>query len=293
MELRHLRYFLAVAEELHFRRAAERLHMSQPPLSQQIRALEDELGVQLLDRDRRGVALTPAGAAFREEAKAILDSVDHAVELTRRVAHGEVGRLRVAFVGTAMYGRLPELLRAFRAERPEVELRLRELGTAVQLEALRAGRIDVGFVRVPEAELDGIRAEVIDREDVVAVLPGGHPLASRDDLALTELRDEAFVLLARRQAPGLYDATVLAMAQAGGVPRVVQEVAEVQTAIGLVAAGVGLTLVPASVGAQVRGEVVARPLRAPVPQVELRIAVADGPRDALVDAFLRSAGAHI
>ena len=149
MELRHLRYFIAVAEELHFRRAAERLHMSQPPLSQQIRQLEEEVGAQLLTRNQRKVELTAAGAAFLVRAREILDAVEDAARQARRVQRGEVGRLAVGFVGSAMYSFVPELLRGFREQAPDIALRLHELGTTEQLRQLDDGRLDVGFLRTP------------------------------------------------------------------------------------------------------------------------------------------------
>ena len=151
MELRHLRYFVAVAEELHFRRAAERLHMSQPPLTQQIRQLEEEVGATLLLRNQRKVELTAAGAAFLVRAREILDAVEDAARQARRVQRGEVGRLAVGFVGSAMYSFVPELLRAFREQAPDIALRLHELGTTEQLRQLEDGRLDVGFVRAAAA----------------------------------------------------------------------------------------------------------------------------------------------
>ena len=147
MELRHLRYFVAVAEELHFRRAADRLHMSQPPLSQQIRALEEELGVTLLERTQRRVTLTAAGAAFYERAREILAAVEDASRLVKRVNRGEVGRLAVGFVGSAMYALVPEVLGTFASRYGEVALHLRELTTSAQLRQLESGQIDVGFIR--------------------------------------------------------------------------------------------------------------------------------------------------
>ena len=183
MELRHLRYFVAVAEELHFHRAAARLHISQPPLSQQIRALERELGVALLERNRRRVELTAAGASFLHDAREILDSVDRAGERARRIARGELGSLSIGFVGSAMFSAaLPTILRDFRASYPDVELSLRELQTAEQLHAIMAGRIDVGVIRGPLAasELEaGLDLVVIQRERLVVALPESHRFASK------------------------------------------------------------------------------------------------------------------
>src|SRR4051795_636425 len=183
MELRHLRYFIAVAEELHFRRAAERLHMSQPPLSQQIRQLEEEIGAQLLSRNQRKVELTAAGVAFLERAREILDSVEDAARQARRVQRGEGGRLAVGFVGSAMYSFVPELLRAFRDHAPDITLRLQELGTSEQLRQLEDGRLDVGFVRLPRARPE-LTFETVLEEPVVAALPDTHRLAQRSLLTL-------------------------------------------------------------------------------------------------------------
>src|SRR5262245_26825869 len=193
MELRHLRYFVVVAEELHFRRAAERLHMSQPPLSQQIRALEAEVGATLLLRNQRKVELTAAGAAFLERAREILAAVEDAALEARRVQRGEVGRLAIGFVGSAMYSFVPDLLRAFRERYPDIQLRLQELGTSEQLRQLENGRLDVGFMRTPSTRPE-LRAETVLEERVVAALPDAHPLAARARLRLTDLEGQPLVL---------------------------------------------------------------------------------------------------
>jgi len=288
VELRHLRYFVAVAEELHFHRAAERLHMSQPPLSQQIRALEGELGVQLLERNRRSVALTAAGAVYLHEAREILAAVDRAAEAARGVARGEEGRLALGFVGSAMHGALPGVLRAHRRAFPRVQLALTELPTAGQLEALLAGRIDVGVIRPPVRE-PGLAFETIHTEPFVVALPEDHALASRGEVALAELVEEPFVLLARREAPGLHESLGQGMADAGGVPSVVQEVREMQTVVGLVAAGLGVSLVPASVGADEHRGVAYRPISGTAPTVELALAWRPDDRSPVLAAFLRTA----
>src|SRR4051795_5181142 len=190
MELRHLRYFVAVAEELHFRRAAERLHMSQPPLSQQIRQLEEEVGAQLLLRNQHRVELTASGAAFLERAREILDAVEDAARQARRVQRGEVGRLAVGFVGSAMYSFVPELLRAFREHAPDIALRLHERGTTEQLRQLDDGRLDVGFLRTP-GRWPGLSFETVLEEQVVVAMPDVHPLAQRPIVRLSDLTGEA------------------------------------------------------------------------------------------------------
>jgi DNA-binding transcriptional LysR family regulator len=285
MELRHLRYFVAVAEELHFRRAAERLHMSQPPLSQQIRALEDEVGVQLLDRDRRGVALTAPGRAFLAEARNAIGAADHAVETARRVGRGELGDLSVGFVGSTMYGRVPEFLRAFREERPGVGVRLREMTSSAQIAALAAREIDIGFLRPPVAA-EGITVETLFEEPLVVALPADHRLASRRRVDVRRLREDAIVILSPEDAPGVYAATEATLADAGVVPNVVQTVTELQTAVGLVAAGLGVTFVPASLMTLNRTGIVYRPLNPKARTVGFALAYRATDRPPVVRAFL-------
>jgi DNA-binding transcriptional LysR family regulator len=287
MELRHLRYFVAVAEELHFRRAAERLHISQPPLSAQIRGLEEELGVELLVRNRRRVELTAAGRALLSAARAILDSVDEAVDLTRRVGRGEVGELSLAFVGSAMYGRLPGFLRAFREAHPGVELVLRELPTSDQLEQLRSGHIDVGVIRPPVHAQD-LLVEEVAHERIVVALPEGHRLAARATLRPTDLAGERFVMLGRRQSPGLHESLAAVMAEVRDVGSAgeIQEVDQIHSVIGLVAAGFGISLVGESVAHGERQGIAYRPLRGPAPMVSLALAWRPGETSPTVAAFL-------
>jgi len=215
MELRQLRYFVAVAEELHFRRAAERLHISQPPLSQQIRALEDELGFALLIRTRRRVELTPAGEAFLRDARALLGELDGAVATARRIDAGQTGRLRIGFVGSALLSIVPGTVERFRASRPGVAIELRERSTVDQLRAVSAGVIDVGLVRPPIDDESGLRAEIVLRERTVAALPTAHPLAALARVPLRRLAVEPLVLFPREQAPGFHDLLIEALAAAG------------------------------------------------------------------------------
>jgi DNA-binding transcriptional LysR family regulator len=288
VELRHLRYFVAVAEELHFRRAAERLHVSQPPLSQQIRALERELGVTLFERNRRRVELTAPGRALLTEARAVLAAVDHAVDLTQRVARGEAGALAVGFVGSAMYGALPDVLRDFRAARPGVELKLRELPTGAALEALAEERIDVGVVRPAQVD-EGIAIDVVRREAVVVALPAAHALTRRRRLTLRDLGGEPMVVLSRREAPGLRGA----LDALGEPPGDVQEVSEIRTVLGLVSAGLGLSLVPESVSTGERAGVVFRPIEGRAPTVDLALAWRRDDTSPALAAFLEVAHAGL
>jgi DNA-binding transcriptional LysR family regulator len=280
MELRHLRYFVAVAEELHFRRAAERLHMSQPPLSQQIRQLEQEVGAQLLSRNQHRVELTASGAAFLERAREILDAVEAAALEARRVQRGEIGRLAVGFVGSSMYSVVPELLHAFSDAHGDVGLRLHELGTTEQLRQLESGRLDVGFLR-PGRPRAGLAVEPIHHEPVMVALPELHPLARKLQISVDDLAGEPLILLTRAGSPGLRQA----LEPVADQDAIVQEVAEIQTVIGLVAAGVGISLVPQSIRALMRRGVSYRPLE-DAPTVQLAVAWRAGDDSPVLAAFL-------
>lgn len=287
IELRHLRSYVAVAEERHFRRAAERLHMSQPPLSQQIKTLEEALGVELLIRNRRGVEVTVAGEAFLEQARVVLAAMDQAVGVARRADQGELGQLSIGFVGSAMYGRVPDVLRRFRTGHLGVHLTLRELGTAAQVDALVHGDIDVGFLR-PPVSAEGIEIEHFADEPVVVVLPQDHHLVGMPSLTLVHLRRERFVQLSAAAAPGQHEAIHRALAAEGAAPLVVQEAEEMQTVVGLVASGLGVSLVPASVRALDRHDVVYRDIVGPAPRVELAFAYRKRDASPVVASFLDS-----
>ncbi len=285
MELRHLRYFIAVADELHFGRAAERLCISQPPLSQQIQQLERELGFRLFDRTQRRVELTAAGGLFLVEAREILANLEKAVAAGRRVARGEVGWLGIGFVGTATYKFLPAVLSAFRARYPDVELVLRELVSARQSQALRERRIHVGLAR-PAIREEGIVSEVVLREPLVAALPEAHHLAKRARLSLADLAAEPFILFPPMPKPSYADFVVSMCEEAGFTPRVAQETAEIHTAISLVAAGLGVTLVPASVQSAHREGIAYRRFEEPQPMTELAVAHRAGDASPVLIAFL-------
>lgn len=271
MELRHLRYFAAVAEELHFGRAARKLHISQPPLSMQIRALEEELGVTLLNRTQRSVSLTQAGNALLAEAKHILARVDQAILTTKRAGRGEIGELLVGFISVADYNVLPEVLREFRRRFPLVNLTLREATTDAQLRDLIAGRIDVGFVLPPVNE-PALESVAILREPLIAALPEKHPLARKPGkLALEKLKDAPFILFPRSNAPGLYDDIVSCCKAAGFSPRVEQEAIQMQTIVSLVSAELGVALIPASMMHLRRTGVIYKELRGGSPPMEIHL----------------------
>ena len=255
MELRHLRYFVAVAEEGHITRAAERLGIQQPPLSQQIRALEAELQVQLFRRKPRGVELTQAGEALFAEAQAILRQVEHAVTAARRTARGESGRIGLGFTSSASFHPfVPQAIRDYRETHPLVALTLDESGTGELVEALLAERIDAAFVRSPISTsaggaAEGIAVHSVLEEEMVAALPAGHPLTAgpaKAKLALAALAGERFILYRRPLGPGLYDAIIAACQRAGYSPDIGQEAPRMLATLSLVAAGLGVTLVPQS-----------------------------------------------
>lgn len=275
MELRHIRYFVAVAEERHFGRAAERLHIAQPPLSQQIRKLEAELWVQLLTRSTRRVELTPAGDRFLERARDILRRVDAAGEEAVLVADGRIGRVTVGFTGSATYELLPTLSRALRAALPGLLLDLRgELLTPAQVAGLRTGTLDVGLLR-PPVHVGEIETHVLRREPLVAALPDAHPLARGDTVRLADLAEEPFIGYPSQSRSVVHDAVADACRAAGFALRAT-EVAETSTLVSFVAAGLGVALVPASVKHLRITGATYRPLHGTPPEVELAIATRRG-----------------
>jgi len=248
MELRHLRYFVAVAEELHFGRAARRLSISQPPLSLSMRQLEEELGAKLLERDSKHVALTPAGAVFLEDVKRLLGQFGDATDLARRVASGATGRLRVGFSASMLYRGLPDLVRAYRSAYPKVVLSLVELNSAEQLEALFDDRLEIGLVNMPQTP-EGLEGLLVADEPFVACLPEDHRYAGRRRLDLRALADEPFVLFARSASPLYYERIIALCIAAGFRPRVPFEARHWLSVVALVAKRMGVAVVPQAIRA--------------------------------------------
>lgn len=261
MELRHLRYFQVVGETLNFTRAAERLHIAQPPLSRQIQQLEDELGVNLLERSRP-LRLTEAGRFFYEHSSALLEQLTKVCDNTRRIGHGEKTWLGIGFAPSTLYGLLPTLIRRLRNDdKLELELGLSEMTTLQQVQALKAGRIDVGFGRI-RIDDPVITQQVLTEDRLVAALPAGHPLLA-GPISLADIANEPFVLYPGNPRPSYAD-HVMALFDAHGLNiKVAQWTNELQTAIGLVAAGIGITLVPASVQVLNRVDIGYTPLLEP------------------------------
>jgi len=290
MELRHLRYFVAVAEELHFGRAARRVHMAQPPLSQQIRVFEGELGVKLFHRTSRRVELTGEGRTLLSHARLVLAQADRAIQAVQAAARGDTGRLAVGFVTSAMYAQVPAILREFHHRHPRAELGCFEMRLVRQVEALRQREIDVGFVRVPVRE-PGIASVLLSKEPLVLVLPAEHPRASVRRARLSDFGAETFITVSRAGAPAFHDVLMEACRQAGFVPRVEHEVGEVQTVLALVAAGLGVALVPASLRHMARPGAVYIDLGPRTGEVPLELIWRKESPQPLVDAFIAAARA--
>jgi DNA-binding transcriptional LysR family regulator len=284
-DTRQLRYFVALAEQLHFGRAAAALHISQPPLSRAISGLEAQLGARLFARSRRKVELTPEGARFYEEAKRLLGQLERAAREVGAMASGESGRLRLGFVSLADYGVLPGLLKGFKAARPGVSLGLREMLSPEQAAALAAGELDFGLLLPPVAgELDHLVAQ---SEKFVAALPTRHAAARRGGrIAMRDLAGEPFVMVPREIAPGLYDIVAGLAARAGFAPRVAQEAIQMQTVVSLVSSGLGVAIVPASIANLGRRGVVYREIADAHPRLDLWLAWRRGELGATARDFL-------
>ncbi|MBX3475908.1 MAG: LysR family transcriptional regulator [Planctomycetes bacterium] len=243
MEFRHLRCFVALADELHFGRAARRVAMSQPPFSVNIRQLEEAVGARLFERDSRGVRLTAAGEAFRPHATSLLSKAEEAKALAREVDAGAIGRLRVGFVGSMLFRGLPAMLQRFRASQPRIELVLHELNSQEQIQALASDELDLAFLHTDRVQ-PPLTAQLISEEQFVACMPEGHPAAARRRIALASLSDEPFVLFSRAASPD-YHARIIGMChQAGFDPRIGHEVRHWLSVVAVVAQGMGVSLVP-------------------------------------------------
>jgi DNA-binding transcriptional LysR family regulator len=278
IETRLLRQFIAVAEELNFRRAAERLHMAQPPLSQAILRLEVALGYAVFERTNRKVSLTPAGDAFLLTARAVLATLEEGVAATRRVAQGVAGHLRLSFIHITPYAQVLDALRQFRADTPAVQCSLREASTQEQVESLEAGQVDIAILRAPGRGTPGLRFERLASEEIVIALPPGHRCTrpGQAQLDLTQLADDDFVATPRALGQGFHDQLASLCLHAGFTPRVVQQARRLQTVLGLVAAGFGVALLPASLALQAPPGVSILPLQSDAPdalrQLELFMA---------------------
>lgn len=246
IELRQLAQFVAVAEELHFRRAAARVGVAQPQLSKTVQKLEQEIGADLLDRSQRAVRLTEAGTVFLVEARRTLAQAGRSVEAARRAAHGQTGSLRVTYVGAAAYDFLPRIVRAFRSSRPGVTLELLERTTAAQVRAIQLGDADVGLVRPPVFNANDLHCAPVLHERLIVALPADHRLSKKDTIELHDLAGEDFIMFPAHEGPSFHARLMSACEQAGFSMRVVQQAVQMHAIIALVASGLGVALVPAS-----------------------------------------------
>jgi DNA-binding transcriptional LysR family regulator len=285
MEFRHVRSFLSVAETLHFGRSARLLNLSQPALSLQIKALEYELGVQLLSRNRQGTELTEAGQAFREDAAVALEKLEFAKRKAQWASSGKLGHIRIGFISTAGFEIVPNLMRRFRKSYPDVEFSIRNILTGVQLGMIEDGLLDVGFLRLPIESHKEIEVTTVHREPFVAILPSWHSLSAKKEIRLRELKGDPFVLYAREYAPGFHDLLIGILSKAGVVPKVVQAAGEMPTLISLVDAGVGVSIVPASVAKRIVSKVAVCSIADRLPESEIGLALARHNTAAVVRRF--------
>jgi DNA-binding transcriptional LysR family regulator len=285
VELRQIRSFLSIAETLHFGRTAELIHLSQPALSLQIRALEEEVGVRLFERNRRKTTLTAAGFAFREDATRALSQLDHAVRRARLAAHGKLGLLRIGFISTAGSEIVPNIVGQFRELNPEVEFSLRAITTADQVRMLETGSLDIGFLRLPIGGHATLDLVTVHREPFVLVMPTSHKLAKRKRVRLREVSGEDFVMYERAYAPGFHDLIFGMLRDAGIVPNVSQTAAEIATLISLVDAHMGIAILPASAVKHSVASVIACEIADEIPRSEIALVVSKRVRAAVVENF--------
>ncbi len=269
MEFRHIRSFLSVAETLHFGRSARLINLSQPALSLQIKALEDELGIQLLSRNRQGTVLTEAGQAFREDAAIALERLEFAKRKAQWASAGKLGHIRIGFISTAGFEIVPNLMRRFRKSYPDVEFSIRNILT----------------VRLPIENRKEIEVTTVHREPFVAILPSWHSLSAMREIRLRELKGNPFVMYAREYAPGFHDLLTGILSNAGVIPKVVQTAGEMPTLISLVDAGVGVSIVPASVTKRIVSKVAVCSIADRLPESEIGLAVARQNTAAVVRRF--------
>jgi DNA-binding transcriptional LysR family regulator len=286
MELRQLRYFVTVAQELHFGRAAARLHITQPALSKQIASMEQALEVQLLARTKRTVQLTPAGQAFFEQAQQLLRQAEAAIQLTQRIDRGEVGELTIGFTETAVHTILPQLVRDFRQKYPNVEINLIALATEAQVSALNQGKIDLAFLH-PPIDARGIELYPILEETFIAVLPPQHPLLEYDSIPLKAFANESLIVHPRQEGPILYDSLVQVCQEAGFQPKIIKESLSLQTRVCLVATGMGITFVSSQLQFLVGCNVVCRPLENCPIHLKLAAAWRQNPSNSTLRALIK------
>jgi DNA-binding transcriptional LysR family regulator len=292
VELRHIRSFLSLAKTLNFSRTAQIVHLSQPALSQQIRALEKEIGATLFERDRRRTVLTGAGAAFQREAAAGLVQLEQAMQSARLAAKGKQGVVRLGFVSTAGTHMVPRLIREYRARNPRVEFSLRNVLTADQGKMLEDGALDLGFLRMPFIGGPSVEVVPIHEEEFVIVVPSSHSLAKKSRVRLRETANETHVLYERAHAPGFHDLVLAILNGAGVIPTVIQVAGEMPTLIALIASGAGISLLPISAVKITRATVVGCKISDKIPISEIGLAWSKKPALTVVEQFKKFALAN-
>lgn len=285
MELRQLRYFLAVAEELHFGRAAKKVHIAQPPLSQQIKALEEELGAKLFVRSSRKVELTAEGRYFMEEVTAILDRLNHVSNTILRMTKGETGCISVGFLEIAMDSSLPEIIRGFKCDYPDIRVNVSQLGASVQLERLRKEVLEVGFCSVYKYGLQDLDYKLLFKKELFLAMPEDHRLTSKRSVTLEDVSKERLIIFPRAGHPDLYDGILEAFTSKGYLPDIRQEVAGISGVTALIAAGMGVSFVPENTRIQRKG-IVTRPLEDDFPTMDIYMVWKKGEPAAAVQRFL-------
>ncbi|MEO0407909.1 MAG: LysR family transcriptional regulator [Cyanobacteria bacterium P01_A01_bin.135] len=286
VDLRQLQQFIAVAEELHFHRAAARLNMSQPPLTATIKRLEKEIGSELLERNNRVIQLTPAGKVLLTHARLTLEQANQAVEAARNAGAGYTGTLRLTYVGSAMYGRLAEVVRTFRRSFPDVRLDLKEATTATQVTALREGTSDLAVLLPPLPDDAGLRMWSFDTDSLTIALPRAHPLAEQDTVTLIDLANQPFVMWPAAEGRGFHHQVIQLCAAAGFVPQVVQEAHQMHGVLALVAVEIGVSVVPASMTGFRAEEIVYSPLTGEDTDFTLFLCHRDEPLGATAQNFI-------
>lgn len=286
MELRHLRYFVAVAEDQSVTRAASRLNIAQPALSHQIKSLEEEIGTQLLQRLSRGVSLTEPGRLFAEEARAILAAVEAAKTKARRAAAGEFGQIRIGFTGSASFHPfVTRAIRDYRETYPNVEVELLEETTSSLLLAFKSGRVDVAFMRPAPGEVDHLWSRHLFDEPMVVAIPITHELASAEEIGLPALAEEAFIFYPRRNGRALYDSIMAACEAAGFTPRIAQDAPQLTSVVNLVATGIAIAIVPKSMARLAMEGVRYRPISGGRPTACLALVRLHTPETPLAQIF--------
>ena len=292
MQMRHLQCFMAVAEELHFSRAAKRLHLSQPPLSKHVRQLEQELGVQLFHRNRHSVSLTEAGKVYRGHIQNVFLQLDQGQVAAQRAQAGQTGELRIGFLSALFYDFVPPLLLRYRERFPQVQVSMVEMVPAEQIEALRSGRIDVAFPGLaPKSLFSGLNSRALRIDPWFACFHTGHPLARKKQVWLRELKTESFVLVQRPVSPAFNDAILELCRLSGFTPRVVQTAARAQTLLSLIAAGIGMSLFPEAITKLPIAGLVFIPLRDKLPPFEHSIVWSPSNASTVLAEFLREQAA--